>query len=85
MKKTVLLLCAVLLIAIVYNCTADCNTADMQKKIYIVQPNDTLWEIADEYCPKNMDKREYIFNLKKHNGLGDYIQPGEHIEILVEE
>ena len=82
MKKTVLLLCAVLLIAIGISCKADVQTKQVT---YIVQPNDTLWQIADEYCPKNMDKREYIFNLKKHNGLGDYIQPYDHIEILVEE
>lgn len=85
MKKTVLLLCAILLIAIIFKCTADCNKADLQKNIYVVQPDDTLWKIADEYCPKNMDKREYIFNLKKANAITGYIQPGDHIEILVEE
>lgn len=85
MKKTVLLLCVIMVVAIAVKCVADCNTADLQKKIYVVQPNDTLWEIADEYCPKNMDKREYIFNLKKANAIDGYIQPGDHIEILVEE
>lgn len=85
MKKTVLLLCAILLIGIIIHCTAGCNMADLQKKIYVVQPDDTLWGIATEYCPKGMQMDEYIFNLKKHNGLGDYIQPYDHIEILVEE
>lgn len=85
MKKAIFISCLILLIAIAVNVVADCNKADLQKKIYVVQPDDTLWEIADEYCPKNMDKREYIFNLKKANAIDGYIQPGDHIEILVEE
>ena len=84
MKEKLLLItiCLLLIIAIGISCKAD---VQMKKVTYVVQPNDTLWDIAVEYCPKNMDKREYIFNLKKHNGLGDYIQPYDHIEILVEE
>ena len=84
MKERLLLIaiCLLLIIAIGVSCRADVR---LKRTTYIVQPNETLWDIATEFAPKGMDKREYIFNLKKHNGLGNYIQPYDHIEILVEE
>lgn len=82
-KRLIIAICLMLLIAIVgIGCKADVQT---KRITYIVQPNDTLWDIATEYCPKGMNKNEYIFNLKKANAIQGYIQPGDHLEILVEE
>ena len=46
-----------------------------------IRTGDTLWEIASERCPSNMDKRDYIRTVQKKNGIGADIYPGE--ELLV--
>ena len=84
MKSKVLMIafCIVLAIAIVINCKADVQT---ERDIYIVKSGDTLWSIADEYAPKGTDKREYIFNIKKDNGLvTSEIYPNMILEIVKE-
>lgn len=60
------LLCLVLVVAISVGCRADVQT---EKYEYWVKPGDTLWDIAEEYAPRGTDKREYIFNVKRDNGL----------------
>lgn len=32
----------------------------------------SLWEIAKEHCPDSMDKRDYIAEVMKLNGMEDY-------------
>ena len=73
----------VLLIAgIVSNCKADTPLTMIE---YRVQAGDTLWDIAKEYAPKGTDLREYIYNIKKHNGLkNSNICPGMILEITTE-
>ena len=76
------LLCLMLIVAIGISCRADVQTERVE---YIVNPGDTLWDIATEYAPKNMDKREYIFNIKRDNGLmRSEIYPGMVLEIVRE-
>ena len=42
---------------------------------YVVQPGDTLWEIADERV--GGDPREAVWRLERRNGLGGAaLQPG---------
>lgn len=45
------------------------NKPETEKMNYVVQYGDTLWDIAEEYAPKNMDLRKYIHNIKEQNGL----------------
>lgn len=46
-----------------------------------VRPGDTLWEIAERYSI-NSDIREYIYNIKKINGLDSAtIYPGQKLYI----
>ena len=45
------------------------NGTQTEKMVYIVQAGDTLWDIAEEYCPNNMDLRDYYLNIKEDNGL----------------
>lgn len=49
---------------------------------YVVMAGDTLWSIADEFCPEGVDKREYIDDLRVHNRIDSAaIYPGQEIEI----
>jgi hypothetical protein len=49
---------------------------------YVVRMGDTLWSIADEFCPAEMDKRDYIDDLRIRNRLaGSVIHAGQEIEI----
>ena len=81
-KIIIIFLCLILITAIAISCRADVQTERFE---YIVKPGDTLWDIASEYAPKNMDKREYIFNIKKDNGLKrSEIYPGMVLEIVRE-
>ena len=78
-KAIIILLCLTLIAAIGISCRADVQT---ERYEYVVKPGDTLWDIAGEYAPKGMDKREYIFNIKRDNGLErSEIYPGMILEI----
>ena len=46
--------------------------------VYIVQPGDTLWEIADKFNPEGTDIRHTVDELAKATG-GSYLQPGQRI------
>lgn len=49
---------------------------------YVVQMGDTLWSIAEEFCPEGEDKREYVDDIKARNRLVDVvIRPGQELEI----
>jgi len=51
---------------------------------YVVMAGDTLWSIADEFCPEGVDKREYIDDLRVHNRIDSAaIYPGQEIEIWI--
>ncbi len=52
---------------------------------YTVREGDTLWEIATLFGPDDVDVREYIELLQKHNNITANIQPGEIIEIWTKE
>ena len=84
MKGKVLMvaLCVMLAVAIGISGKANVKT---ERAEYVVKTGDTLWSIADEYAPKGMDKREYIFNTKKDNGLKtSEIYPNMILEIVRE-
>lgn len=75
-------LCLVLVFAIATSCRADVKT---ERAEYVVKAGDTLWSIADEYAPRGTDKREYIFNIKKDNGLRtSELYPNMVLEIVKE-
>lgn len=37
----------------------------------VVNQGDTLWSIASTYCPDTIDKREWIYETRKANGITD--------------
>lgn len=50
-----------------------------------VTAGDTLWSIAEMYCPDNMDKREYIHIIEKENDCTANIHSGDILTIRVYE
>lgn len=76
-----LIILAVLLLAGILRSTTD--QIEWREETYTVKSGDTLWTIADEYCPANVDKREWIHDVKTLNGLEDsVIYPGQGLMVL---
>lgn len=56
---------------------------EWREETYIVQSGDTLWEIADEFCPIDVDKREWIYEVQTINNIhGSALYPGQRIRVL---
>ncbi len=64
------------------------HTAAQDRRIYDVEEitvssGTTWWEIAAEYSPSDMDKREYIFNAKKLNQrTSSDLYVGERVKVM---
>jgi len=73
-----LLLCACILLGVSVLISRG-GAADVPQYLeQVVQPGDTLWGIARSHLPAGMDIREYIYEIKKANGLtGSIIHPGQ--------
>ena len=51
---------------------------NFEEATYKVQSGDCLWGIADEYCPKSMNKWDYINLVMERNNLSNsVIHPGQ--------
>lgn len=46
-----------------------------------VRSGDTLWGIADAYCPEDMDKREYIRAIEADNECTSAIKAGDVLTV----
>lgn len=55
------------------------------EEVITVQSGDTLWGIADAYCPEDMDKREYIRAIEADNECGADIMAGQILTVRVYE
>ena len=51
------------------------------KKVAIVQPGDTLWDIAERHAPEGMDVRAYVDFLMRGNDIGPVLQAGDRIRL----
>lgn len=47
----------------------------------LIHSGDTLWEIAELYCPDNMDKREYIHLIMSDNDCTANIRSGDVLTV----
>ena len=61
------------------------SAAEPEKYIaYHVQPGDTLWDIAKEYGPSDMDIKQFIYQIKCINDTdAAHLQAGQVINIPV--
>lgn len=58
---------------------------DLTPVQYMVSKGDTLWSLSQQYCPDDMDCREWIYEVEQMNGItGGQIWPGDIITILTE-
>ena len=51
----------------------------------VVHKGDTLWGIANMYCPEYMDKREYIRAIEADNECGSDIRVGDVLTVRIYE
>jgi hypothetical protein len=49
-----------------------------------VKEGDKLWHICADFCPKDMDIREYIGKIEALNGINADIQAGQKIKMIIE-
>lgn len=58
---------------------------EFEETIYTVKGGDCLWDIASDYCPKGMDKHEYIYLVSERNGIkNSIIYPGQKLVVFIE-
>ena len=77
----VLILAAVLLLHWAVQPTMD--DIDWLEEEYIVTRGDTLWAISYDYCPADVDRREWIDEIRALNDLQDCtIYPGQSLTVL---
>lgn len=51
----------------------------------VVHKGDTLWEIAEVYCPSDMDMREYVRAIELDNDCTANIRAGQILTVRVYE
>lgn len=57
-----------------------------EARYFVVKPNQTLWDIGAK-CQEMGDPRdirEIIYHIRKDNGLGQHIYPGQELRVFVE-
>lgn len=80
MKKILLILATICVV-----CACHKPTHDWNEFSYTVSQGETLWTIAEEYCPEDMDKRDYIDEIKKLNNIGDTVYEWQELTLLTTE
>ena len=86
MRFTLFLLVCIILILLMGNALLGYNPTialtDKNYETLEISLGDTLWEIASEYAPDNMDIRRAVYKLQKLNNLGAAdLMPGMVIKI----
>ena len=47
----------------------------------LVQPGQTLWDLAERYAPADSDPRVYVDELASLNGVSDVLQAGDRLKL----
>ncbi len=56
---------------------------EYSEDVVIVRSGDTLWGLAEMYCPNDMDKRDYVRTLQSDNDCGAVIRAGDVLTVRV--
>ena len=60
---------------------ATAPAASQTTRTVIVQPGDTLWDIAERHAPEGMDPRVYVDFIVRGNDVGAVLQPGTRLRL----
>ena len=60
---------------------ATAPAASQSRRTAVVQPGETLWDIAERHAPAGMDPRVYVSALEEVNDLGSVLQAGARIRL----
>ena len=60
---------------------ATAPAAGRHKAVAVVQPGETLWDIAERHAPEGMDPRAYIGAMTELNDLDPVLQAGTRIRL----
>ena len=59
------------------------SRVEWQRETYRVKSGDSLWTISRDFCPDNVDRREWIYEVQSINGLtSSFIYPGQQLIVL---
>ena len=76
------ILLALGLIAVIFASTFVYKTPDTTTS-YTVKEGDTIWGIAEMYCPES-HTGNVVLKIERLNGISGYIQPGQVLEVPCE-
>ena len=87
-RFTIFIVLSLLILVGVFTTVFGFNNAEGSTKQKYVQvevlPGDTLWQIADEYMPADMDPRESVYVICEHNHISaSELQAGQVLKIPV--
>ena len=60
---------------------ATAPAAPQMRRTAVVQPGETLWDIAERHAPAGMDPRVYVSALEEANDLDSVLQAGARIRL----
>lgn len=76
---------AAVAVAVVLLAGAGRAEREYSEETVTVRSGDTLWGIADAYCPEDMDKRDYVHMLEVDNGCTSAIKAGDVLTVRIYE
>ena len=81
-----LLIAIVALFFLYFTSGADADSAPQQTVLHVVQPGDTLWDLAIRFTPPGGDVRETVSSIRDANAMtSSMLQVGEQIEVPTSE
>ena len=76
---------AAVAVAVVLLAGAGRAEREYSEEVITVQSGDTLWGISEQYCPDDMDKRDYVHMLEVDNECGADIRVGDVLTVRIYE
>lgn len=75
------ILCSLIILLAIFLAGLRKSDKPYTKSTVTITSGQTLWEIAELYCPNDMDKREYIYNLQEDNDCTSTIRVGDVLTV----